>query len=316
MYKNERIYIDTRIYNIDEIFERYKQGKLIFYEKNGIIGIHKREITQEVLEALSRGIPFPPVYVSELQTGELLVLDKSDRLRFLMEYLDHRFKINHTDYLMEELYRSFDFLKDIFYSSVILHVIDYRNPKYMHMQAGAFIEEWSATQEQGIRNILYQEDGISALEELAVGLCRAQRSRLSIEYRLIYFIMVHIVSFENFGWAKYENADKFQLLESTIFELKYMDSLLEELYSRFEYLYSFYDWQRQKSIEDGYPLHGSLETQTKYLCFLNIWMEIKGKNSLYQVFENKAIKKMMENCDMSYRGISRMMDNFERNIYD
>lgn len=33
----------------------------------------------KMTEALLRGIPVPAVYASELQTGELLILDKSDK---------------------------------------------------------------------------------------------------------------------------------------------------------------------------------------------------------------------------------------------
>ena len=90
MYISKRAIIDTRKYDVREIFFRYKQGKVWFYEKNATAWKKPKKIVREVLWALMRGIPFPPVYASELQTGELLILDKSDKLRFLLEYLKHR----------------------------------------------------------------------------------------------------------------------------------------------------------------------------------------------------------------------------------
>lgn len=299
MFKSERIIIDTRKYDIDEIFERYKRGGLIFYEKGNAYNIRKNKITREVLEALSRGIPFPSVYVSELQTGELLVLDKSDRLRFLMEYLDHRFEINNTDYLFE---------KDIFYAPVILYVIDYINPKYMHMQVGSFIEEWSATQEQGVRNVLYQGEKKQIFDNLLSEIDYPKRSRLSIQYNFIYFIMVEFVISEKFHCQRYQGEDKFQLLENTIFEIGYMDERnLRDLCSRLE---QFYYLIRQKNYIGGLLSHFSLEIQTKYLCFMNVWINLGGKGSLELIFEQKRIKNMIENCDMSYRSIIKIAECF------
>lgn len=94
MYNNERVVIDTRKYDIDEMLLRYKQSKIIFYEKKNVTWKRREKIIQDVTEALLRGIPFPLVYASELQTGELLILDKSDKLRFLLEHLAHGYILN------------------------------------------------------------------------------------------------------------------------------------------------------------------------------------------------------------------------------
>ena len=44
MYNNERVIIDTRKYDIDEILFRYKQGKIIFYEKKSVTGKLRKKI--------------------------------------------------------------------------------------------------------------------------------------------------------------------------------------------------------------------------------------------------------------------------------
>lgn len=314
MYKSERIIIDTRIYDIDEIFERYRRGNLIFYKKISFSKVQKNRITQEVLQALSKGIPFPPVYVSELQTGEMLVLDKSDRLRFLMEYLDGRFEMNPIEYPTEELYRSSEPLKDIYYSTVILHVIDYMNPRYMHMQTGSFIEEWSAVQEQGVRNILYQREVEYIFGNLLNGMYVPSRSVLSTQYRFIYFIMVDFVVSESLKKRRYQKADKFQLLEEVLYESMHMaESFMRDLYAEYEGLYHMI---RQEDYKNGFLPHMSLETQTKYLCFASVLREIRGGVNFYKIFENRALRKMIEDCDMSYRDICVIMECFERGIYD
>lgn len=312
MYKNGRIIIDTRTYMMDDVFGRYKRQMLIFGKEGLTAKAHKNKKTWEILKALSRGIPFPPVYVSELQTGELLVLDKSDRLRFLMEYLDYGFE-GHEEFLkIQELgYGSErDFLKDIFYSSIILHVIDYMNPRYMHMQVGAFIEEWPVTQEQSIRNVLYRGEAMEILDKLAAEINGSPKMRLTIQYCLIYFIMVYFVMSREFDAFEYRNADRFQLLEETIDQLKYKDhGFLRNLCEQFAYLY------RENSQKEGRGssiLYRSPEEKMKYLCFMGAWMQIGGLQNPDGIFGGRKIKKMVMDCDMGYQSISRILENFRR----
>ena len=44
MYNNERVVIDTRKYDIDEMLLRYKQGKIIFYEKKSATWERRKEL--------------------------------------------------------------------------------------------------------------------------------------------------------------------------------------------------------------------------------------------------------------------------------
>ncbi len=304
MHENERIVIDTRKYSVDEVFERYMRGLLVFYKKSNVARTRKDKVTREVLGALSKGIPFPPVYVSEQQTGELLVLDKSDRLRFLMECLES----NHVGYYIEKRLE-----KNIFYSSVILHVIEYINPKYMHMQVGAFIEEWSAIQEQSVRNILYQGVEMEIAWKLISDMHYSFKSELNLQYNFIYFIMTNFILFDTFDYSQYQDADKFQLMEKTIYELRYQDySFLKELSKEFEALYCLI-YQRENVYRYGGLFSNySVERGTKYLCFMSAWNKIRGEYFLEEMSRNKRIKEMVINCDMSYESISRVLEDFRR----
>lgn len=315
MYKNQRIIIDTRKYDVDEVFERYKHGQLFFYEKRSAARAHKNKVTREVLEALWKGIPFPPVYVSELQNGALLVLEKNNRLRFLMEYLEYGFDVNSKD--TSELEETKHFLekmekygskKDIYYSAVMLHVIDYLNPKYMHMQVGAFIEEWTNLQEQSIRNILYHGEGMEFFGELLSKIDYPLRLELNIQYNLIYFLMVHCVASRFFNAREVQSADRFQLLEYTLYGLQDMDGrFLDGLCEQFESLYYFLG---RKANSSSLFIRISAEDRTKYLCFMGIWEKIRTGENRMEVFENKRVRNMVERCDMSFMGINRIAEIF------
>lgn len=77
---------------------------------DGQKGIPKEKL-KETVKALARGIPFPSVYASELQTGELLILDKSEKFRILLEQLNYE----NLDRDIMDRYM----LKDVLYSQII-----------------------------------------------------------------------------------------------------------------------------------------------------------------------------------------------------
>ena len=53
MYISKRAIIDTRKYDVREMFFRYKQGKVWFYEKNATAWKKPKKIVREVLWALT-----------------------------------------------------------------------------------------------------------------------------------------------------------------------------------------------------------------------------------------------------------------------
>ena len=84
-------------------------------------------------------------------------------------------------------------LKDVLYSQIIIYVIDYMNPKYMHMEVGEFIEEWQPSQEQSVRNILYKEDKMEILAEFVKQIKNTRTSELLLQYYFIYFIILKYI---------------------------------------------------------------------------------------------------------------------------
>ena len=71
-----------------------------------------KEKLKEMVKALARGYHFS-VYASELQTGELLILDKSEKFRILLEQLNYE----NLDRDIMDRYM----LKDVLYSQIIIY---------------------------------------------------------------------------------------------------------------------------------------------------------------------------------------------------
>ena len=298
MYISERARIDTRQYHVEEIFERYKRGMLIFYNKPRSFGKQKEKITKEVLDALNRWIPFPPVYVSELQTGEFLVLDKSDRLRCLLEFLAKNNVVNNFE------------LKDIYYAPILVYVIDYINPRYMHMQIGSFIEEWTALQEQSVRNIVYRRELDRIYSELVHRRLHAIGGDLRNQYIFFYFAMFYYVYKKKVKAFESRNVDRFQMLEEAIQKLC-MESQ-QDIAIIWHSLDDMYGTNGNSYELGKYFMHMKIEKQTRYICFLWFLKMEKGGYDIQGIFKNRILRQEIENCDMSYRDIMKVMDMLRR----
>ena len=223
MYYKEKVIVDTRKFNIAELYERYKRGMIIFPEMRNVFLLKRRnQMIREMLEALLKGIPFPVIYASEQQMGELLIFDKSNRLKCLVEYLDNSYRMTGGElstYLGDNIY--FEDIKeespkearDILYSEIVFYIIDYMNPKYMHMQIGSFLEEWTISQEQSVRKILYRDDEWKILDVLLSMSSNGKRPSLATQYDFENFIMFHMVASKRIEEykEKFLTVDRFQL---------------------------------------------------------------------------------------------------------
>ena len=300
MYERERVIIDIRKYNIDDFFCRYKEGRIVFYERHRITKSQWEKQIPDIMWALKRGIPFPPIYASELQTGEFLIFDKNNKLRILLEYLKYGDKKTDTHFDSE-------LFNIIMYSPLIVYVIEYMNPKYMHMQVGNFVEGWSATQEQEVRNILYGEGSLWGWEEFLWNKRCTEIRKLNIQYNLTYFSMIYF--FKNNELKEYWHADKYQLLEITFKKLRFIGSNEREfLYREYE-RYSMLIKQSE-SVNYMFKRIG-IETRTKYLCFLYLCEKIQDLEELSCKLRRELkiqIKNQIEKCDMSYEGIQQTIE--------
>lgn len=67
--KNSKIRIYELKYDLYDLVDRYQSKGIIFPSQN-ILQQHRQNITREAINALLYGIPYPQVYVSELQNGQ------------------------------------------------------------------------------------------------------------------------------------------------------------------------------------------------------------------------------------------------------
>ena len=307
MYNNERVMIDTRKYSVDEMLSRYEEKRILFCNY-GKIERNFQEKTKEILEELGKGIPFPIVYASELQRGELLILDKNGKLKNLLTYMQKCLQYRNRK---NEFYNYKS--RDILYSQIIVYVIDYINPKYMHMQVGKFIEEWQPTQEQIVRNILYKEDDVEKIQWILDEGKKTRTTKLVMQYYFTYFIMAFLFKNGGFYSARCENFDRYQLLEETINRMKRFDNAeWKHIYEKFEKNYLFIE---ENNFEGNNQK--STEIKMKYLCFSYLCGESDYRTNNFlrdRAFQGGPVE-LLEQCDMSYNGITKIMTILERGYF-
>lgn len=102
-----------------------------------------RNIVKNAVAAIELGIPMPPVYVSEQQNGDYLLMESKDVIYSLLQYLENNIGIeidpNDGNRRMSfyEIDNEDPRLSGMIMRTIVpLQIIEYRSPKYMHMMAG------------------------------------------------------------------------------------------------------------------------------------------------------------------------------------
>ena len=184
MFYSERDAIDIyeRKYSIQEIWWMDEEDRLLFApvrrNRNRI-----RNIVRNAVEAIELGIPMPPIYVSEQQNGDFLVLESKDTIYSLLQFLKNNIGIendqNDADRRMSfyEIDHENPRLASMIMRTVVpVQIIEYRSPKYMHMLTGKFIENWTENREYAIRKIIYKDSRIELVESIRNRFFKFQRT--------------------------------------------------------------------------------------------------------------------------------------------
>lgn len=205
--ENSKIRIYDLNYVLYDLVDRYQSKGVVFPNQN-ISLQQKQNITREALNALLYGIPYPQVYVSELQNGQLLVLETDNRLRCLIEFIVGKFTLEMSVLSLGseryyDLHGAGERMKfaelnardrqDILRSKIPVCIIEYETPLYMHLRIGAYVGNWSVGQEEAIRRVLYADRGIFVLQE-ALRINPKTHSGLMIEAEFVVFL-TYIVNF-------------------------------------------------------------------------------------------------------------------------
>ena len=174
MFYNERDVIDIyeKRYTLQDILWMNEDGRLLFAPTRRTRTM-TRNIVKNAVAAIELGIPMPPVYVSEQQNGDYLLLESKDVIYSLLQYLENNIgiEIDPSDVNRRMSFYEIDnenprLTGMIMRTIVPLQIIEYRSPKYMHMMAGKFIENWTETREYKIRKIVYKESRIELVERI------------------------------------------------------------------------------------------------------------------------------------------------------
>ena len=141
-YDEDNIQFFEKKYSIEEIVQLYKENRLLFVRPRdyGYSQIYYDNNTTQLIKAIDMGMPFPPVYASEQQNGDMVVLEIDDKLysliRYVLEYdtinIDGEYYKGMRDFQsMQYNYRVLS--SKILRTIVSFEIIDYSTPKYLQI---------------------------------------------------------------------------------------------------------------------------------------------------------------------------------------
>ena len=201
----ERIESYEKIMSVYRFYQMWREGNILFPKMPLLQRQKIQEKLSEILEAILLGMVLPADYASEQQNGSLLVFDVSDRLYYLMEFLDGNYSAGKMNiykkiggHTIEQLEREFPRVTSLVYDSRIsLQIIEYTTPKYMHLLAGNYIEKWSFTREQAVRSVLYGKQMEIPLADLADLVQRygdfCSKQELNCQYMVLRILMYFFI---------------------------------------------------------------------------------------------------------------------------
>lgn len=203
MSYNEQIAVEIyeKKFSLENLNWMYQEGRLHFPQSKELRKYP--DTVAHLIEAIQIGIPMPVIYASELQNGDFLILESKERLHALLKFLQESFPVyvNETppyskNCFFHELNQKNPRLASMIFRTIFFfQVIDYHTPKYLHMETALFHEEWSASREQDIRNILYKGHGIEDLNAISKYIRKISNSSLPKksflkEYEILYMLLI------------------------------------------------------------------------------------------------------------------------------
>lgn len=298
----EKLEIYERKYSLEYIDHLFVDKRICF--PAGIVRskvIMEKELGQ-LLDAIWMGIPLPPIYVSEQQNGDLLVLEENDNLWKLLWFLEGRYAVDFwienqhiTDCTVKMLQSDEPKLARRLYDTVVsFQIIDYRTPKYLHMSVGKFVTHWSITREQAIREIMYDSYGIDLLHELSNDMqivlgrehIHTRISNLVNRYRILYMIMNWFVY--TGLWRDDIEMQEQLVLEETIEAMHRQQLRVDDLLDMLEY---FSDYISYFLSESTHRISRSLKKsiQDKYLGLFACLMDMAHRRKVKREYVDQLL---------------------------
>lgn len=317
--------IREKKYTVYNLYEMFMDGRLMFpFKPTALHSLQKK--AQEALDILVLSIPFPTIYVSERQDGSFVVLDSSSRLLGLLELINQKFVYKsdgaNTEldgWKFSEIDRHAPSLSSaIMEKKILVDIIEYYTPLYLHMRTGLAVESWTIQQEQAVRNVLYEGEGINRLKWLAANVNMPGESGRSKEFCVLNILLVEFVCHANRQeLISGEIHDEQYLFEVTINILQKLNrQQMERINYQLEQFGNFCsDIFRGTPFGISYGKRRSLQNRSiAYLfqvCqqYQNSWIPI---DRLKRLIRDKKMWNAIGKTSYSTEGIRTIMDNLRR----
>lgn len=317
--------IREKKYTVYNLYEMFVNGRLVFPFKP--IALRSLQIkAQEAMDILLLSIPFPTIYVSERQDGSFAVLDSSSRLLGLLQLLNQKFvyKSAGANHMLDgrkfsEIDRYAPSVTAVILDAKIrVEIIEYYTPLFLHMRTGLAVESWTIQQEQAVRNLLYEGEGIERLRWLASNMNMPGESGRSKEFCVLNILLVEFVCHAKWQEvASSEIYDEQYLFEETITFLEKLSiKKLDGLNNRLEWFGSFLK-ECPRSITAGVSYGKKDSAQYRTIAYLfQLWFKYQKHDISFacmeQMVRNTKLWRAIGKAAHSIEGIHRNMENLRR----
>lgn len=322
MFYNERDVIDIyeKRYTLQDILWMNEDGRLLFAPARRTRTM-TRNIVKNAVAAIELGIPMPPVYVSEQQNGDYLLMESKDVIYSLLQYLENNIGIeidpNDGNRRMSfyEIDNEDPRLSGMIMRTIVpLQIIEYRSPKYMHMMAGKFNENWTETKEYKIRKIIYKESRIELVKRIREVLkaeSHGLAGRLS-EINIFYMLVVWMVYTNRAGAdeTRYTTNEQY-LLECATYEMDnlrdgYIDDFVECV------IYICNKCEEINRGKTGWLARGE-KFKSIFMAIAVCMNDIRG--NLRELFDERSyLYSSLQDTSLTYANINRWINYLRRDL--
>ena len=316
--------IREKKYTVYNLYEMFMNGRLVFPFKP--IAQSLRTRAQEAMDILLLSIPFPVIYVSERQDGSFVVLDSSSRLLGLLQVLNQKvvYKSAGSNHMLDgrkfsEIDRYAPSVSAMILNAKIrVEIIEYYTPLFLHMRTGLAVESWTIQQEQAVRNLLYEGEGIERLRWLASNMNMPGESGRSKEFCVLNILLVEFVCHTK--WQEVASSkiydEQYLFGETITFLEKQSMKKLDGLNSRLEFFGSFLK-DCSGSITAGVGYGKKDSSQYRAIAYLfQLWFKYQKHDISFacmeQMVRNTKLWRAIGKTAHSIEGIHRNMENLRR----
>lgn len=299
--EKEIVTLFDRNFSISYLVQLYENGNIRFpqtlKEK-----MTEKNIVTHLIEAIRQGIPMPVVYASELQNGDILILESENILLYLLEFVRGSFSVfidgisKKSKFYFFELDNINPWLSAMIMRTVFMfRIIDYRTPKYLHMEVGLFHERWKVSKEQAVRDSLYSGKKVESLRRISMEVMfiingsKKSGEDYRNEYIVLYMMLFWGV-YKNGLWTD-EDMTEQELLDAVISTLDESRYIWQDFLDVIKTYVVSYFWPIS-ILEQINPFHKKLKDKdiryrTKMLGLFICLCDMFQGSMIMDIFNNK-----------------------------